>query len=379
MDGSTFVPFGGDARPDLRVALSMLTLVPGEMGGSETYARELWRELATSAGVEVTALVSHAGRGFADGPGERVVPQISGGGSTRARMRTLAQGVRHRRAVHRLLADTDVVHYPFSVPVPRPPRQASCAVTLHDVQHRDMPQLFSRAERLYRSAFYDRAAQRADAVVTISHFSKERAVAHLGLDPERVHVAHLGVNASDFRANVGPREAFVLYPARGWAHKNHRRLVEAMALVRRDHPGLRLVLTGGALGSIGETPEWVQKLGLVSQMDLLDLYRRASCLVFPSLYEGFGLPPLEAMASGCPVASARAGSLPEVCGEAAVLFDPEDPHAIADGIREALNRGPELTERGLKRVERFTWRACAEAHLGIYRKLAETGPRRVRS
>ena len=373
------MPSASEPSRDLRVALPMLTLVPGGMGGSETYARELGRELAVVAGLKVTAMVSRAGCGVAEGPDERVVPQFAGGGSTLDRMRTLAQGRRHRSALHHLLADADVVHYPFSVPVPRPPRRTPCVVTLHDVQHRDMPHLFSRVERLYRTVFYDRAAQRADRVVTISQFSKDRAVAHLGLDPERVHVAHLGVNTSDFRANLGPREQFVLYPARGWAHKNHRRLVEAMGLVRRDHPDLHLVLTGGGLESIGETPTWVHKRGLVSQGELLDLNRRASCLAFPSLYEGFGLPPLEAMASGCPVAAAAAGSLPEVCGDAAVLFDPEDPRAIAHGIRETLAHGPQLTGRGLDRVKQFTWKACANAHVRVYRELAANEPKGVRT
>ena len=90
-------------------------------------------------------------------------------------------------------------------------------------------------------------------------------------------------------------------------------------------------------------------------------------LVFPSLYEGFGLPPLEAMASGCPVAASSAGSIPEVCGDAAVLFDPEDPEAIAAGVLEALSRADELTRRGLEHVQELSWDRCIDGHVDAYR------------
>ena len=124
------------------------------------------------------------------------------------------------------------------------------------------------------------------------------------------------------------REPFLLYPARNWPHKNHERLFHAFALLRRVRPDLRLVLTGG--GHSASPPKGVEVHGHVTPEELVSLYRRASALVFPSLYEGFGQPPLEAMACGCPVASSNAGSLPEICGDAARLFDPEDVSAIAD-------------------------------------------------
>ena len=143
-----------------------------------------------------------------------------------------------------------------------------------------------------------------------------------------------------------------------------------MGLVREALPGTRLVLTGGAAPQLGPLPDWVEHRGLVSVEELRDLYRAASCLAFPSLYEGFGLPPLEAMASGCPVATATSGSLPEVCGNAAVLFDPRDVEAIASAIGEAIASRERLVPLGLARARELTWRACADVHADVYRELA---------
>ena len=265
------------------------------------------------------------------------------------------------------MADADVVHYPFTVAVPSPRKHQALVQTLHDVQHLDMPELFSTAELLFRKRTYEGTARRADAVVTISEFAKERAIEFLGLEPEKVHVAYLGVDTSRYVANYGPREDFVLYPARGWAHKNHTRLIRAMEIVRATHPELGLVLTGGGLDRLGELPEWVDRKGLVSQEELHDLYRSAKVMAFPSLYEGFGLPPLEAMASGCPVAASWAGSIPEVCGDSAILFDPVDAEAIAAGILDAVRQGVQLSRGGVEHASAFTWEKCRDSHVTAFR------------
>ncbi|NMR20881.1 glycosyltransferase family 1 protein [Cellulomonas fimi] len=355
---------------DVRVAVSMLTLVPGGMGGSETYARELTRELARVPSIDARAYVGRVAAGFSAGIPEVVVPEVDGGPSTRERVQTLLGAARHRHAILGRMGGADVMHVPFTAPVPWPPAGLPLVQSLLDVQHLDLPQLFGRAERLYRRRYYDHAARRAQAVVTISEFAKERIVAQLQLDPATITVAHLGVDATAFTPHLGERERFLFYPARGWPHKNHARLIQAVDLLRRDDPGLRLVLTGGGLDTLGEFPDWVDVRGLVPLAELRELYRTAACLVFPSLYEGFGLPPLEAMASGCPVAASGAGSLPEICGDAAVLFDATDPEAIAAGVRAALADAAGLQQRGLAQVTRFTWEGCAAAHVTAYRAAA---------
>jgi glycosyltransferase involved in cell wall biosynthesis len=344
----------------------MLTLVPGGMGGSETYAKALTTHLPDAKGVSATAYVPSNARGFSGGIAETAISSLTTSGSTAGRVASLVSIAAQSGSLRLRMAEAKVVHYPFTVMLPRARRTQATVQTLLDVQHLELPMLFSRAELAYRRLLYEGAAKTADVVVTISHFAKARMVELLGIDEERIRVAHLGVDTAKFTPHDGARENFVLYPARGWQHKNHARLIEAVALLRHDNSDLRLVLTGGGLDALGNLPEWVERKGLVSVEDLHALYRSAAVLAFPSLYEGFGLPPLEAMASGCPVAASNVGSIPEVVGTAAVLFDPHDPQEIAGGISEALSRRAELTAAGAVQAARFTWEACADVHGRAY-------------
>jgi glycosyltransferase involved in cell wall biosynthesis len=348
----------------MRVGLSLLTLVPGISGGSETYARELCRALARVGrhGYEVLVptLAPEAGGGLetvvATGyPASTTIP---------GRLRAMAGASMRPGALAGRLTGADVVHYPLTVPVP--PVERPTILTLLDVQHLDLPGLFPRGERLFRRLAYDRAATRADRVIVISEWTRGRVIERLGLDPGRVHAIHLAVDHGRFSPDpTVEREPFLLYPARPWPHKNHARLFEGFARLRRERPELRLVLTGVGHDP-ARLPPGVETLGGVPTDELVGLYRRAAAVVFPSLYEGFGLPPLEALACGCPVASSRSGSLPEVLGDAAVLFDPENADTIAAGVSEALERAEELTRLGPLRAAGFTWEATARAHDDVY-------------
>ena len=352
------------------VGIGVLTLVPGEVGGTETYVRSLLRALSEHGALEYVAFVPPVAPDAADGLRTVVVPEYRRARTIPERLVAMAWAAARPGPLRQHFARVDVVHYPLTVPLPSV--AVPSAITLQDVQHLDIPGLFSRAERMFRRVAYDRAAQRADVVIVPTEFVQATVQKHLGIGAERVRVIPYGVDHERFTPDSSvEREPFLLYPARPWPHKNHERLFAAFELVRRERPEFTLVLTGGGHDARA-LPPGVKVRGLVSGDELLALYRRAACLVFPSLYEGFGWPPLEAMACGCPVAASTAGSLPEVCGDAAVSFDSTSTEQIAAGILEALDRADELVPLGLARAALFTWERSAREHDAVYRELGAT-------
>ena len=348
------------------VGISLLTLAPGELGGSETYVRELLRALGQVGELEYRVLLPPAAASLDTGLDTQVATEYRGAHGVPQRLAAMTFAALRPGPLRARLRDAEVVHYPLTLRIP--PIERPSIVTLHDVQHLDLPHLFSRAERAFRAVAWHRSVRSADRVVVPSVFVRDRAVAKLRLDPERVRVVHSGVDHALFRPGDEPREPFLLYPARRWGHKNHARLLEAFAVLRAERPELRLVLTGDPTPSAG--PPGVEDRGLVSPEELASLYRRAAALVFPSLYEGFGQPPLEAMACGCPVACSNAASLPEVVGDAARLFEPRDTDAIADAVRDVLDAPGEWRTRGLARAAAFSWQATARGYEEIYGALS---------
>ena len=352
------------------VGISLLTLVPGVVGGSETYARELIRALARVGELEYRVFLPEIATDAADGLPQTTVTAYRARRSLPGRLTAMTLAAAHPGPVRRQL-DLDHLsglHFPLTVMVP-PVRRPPAATTILDLQHELFPRFFSRAELAYRRLAYRRSVRASRLIVAISAHVKETIVERLGVEPERVRVIHLGVDLARFRPDERERKPFLLYPANRWPHKNHERLFEAFALIRGERPDLTLVLTGA--GHDGRpVPAGVVVRGHVPSDDLLELYRSASALVFPSLYEGFGQPPIEAMACGCPVAASRAGALPEVCGDAARYFDPLSPAAIAAAVLDVLARPDEWTARGIGRAALFTWDECARKHDELYRELA---------
>jgi glycosyltransferase involved in cell wall biosynthesis len=349
------------------VGLSLLTLVPGVVGGSERYARELTKALARVGQLEYRAFLPTIAPDAADGLPSLVVPEYRASQSMPGRIAAMSRAsVAPGRLLRRMDPKSlDAIHFPLSVMIPRVERPPA-ATTVHDLQHDFYPQFFSRAELAYRRRVYGWTLARSRIVIAISEHARETLIERHGFDPERVRIIHHGLDHSRFSPDGRAREPFLLYPAGRWRHKNHKRLFEAFALVRRERPELRLVLTGYEAKEA--LPESVESRGRVSDDELVALYRTAACLVFPSLYEGFGLPPLEAMACGCPVAVARATSLPEVCSDAVEYFDPESAEDMAAAIIRAL--AGRVVERGLERAAAFSWEKCARAHDAVYRELA---------
>ena len=263
----------------------------------------------------------------------------------------------------------DVLHCttfrgPISASVPT-------VVTVHDLAILRYPEAFPSWHRRYGSVGLRTVLRSADAIVAVSEFTKEEVVALVDVPAERIRVVPNGVD-DVFRA-VGPRESsgpsnsllqgdYVLAVATLEPRKNLERVVEAARLAEVE---LRVV---GARGWGGvDVPGWI---GEIPDAELAALYRGARCLVLASLYEGFGIPVLEAMASGTPAVTSRGGATEEVAGGAAVLVDPLDPTSIAAGIAEAQARRDELVPLGLARAREFTWERAADGVEALWRELA---------
>jgi glycosyltransferase involved in cell wall biosynthesis len=348
------------------IGISMLTLVPGAMGGSETYARQLAKALAGVGGLEYRVFVPPGAEDAGGGLATTVVSEYGTARSGRGRLAAMARAAaapgRLRRSMR--MDELDGVHFPFTVMLPAP-GQTPAATTILDLQHEEHPEFFSRAQLLYRRRFYRRPLLESRMVISISEHARRTILDRHPLDPERVRAIHLAVDHDTFTPDGRPRELFLLYPANAWPHKNHARLFDAFALVRRERPELRLVLTGAGHETL-TLPEGVESRGHVPLSELVDLYRTAAAVVYPSQYEGFGIPCLEGMACGAPVAASDVASLPEVCGDAAVYLDPTSVESIADAIRRVLGDPP---SGGIEQAAKFTWERCAQEHDQVYRQL----------
>jgi glycosyltransferase involved in cell wall biosynthesis len=384
----------------VHIGFALLTLAPGRMGGSETYVRGLLTQFGRGngpAGVTVLANdeVMEAYRRFARGSVSlHRVPQYRPGRRPLFRAAAMLAGhVTPRRIARAVPEDLALLHFPVTVPIPR--TRLPEVVTLFDVQHHDLPAFFSPPERTLRRLTYDAAARRASMVVTTSEYSRMRAMDALGIPADRIEAVPLGIDLERFSPDSAEDDAsrmealgvvrpFVLYPANLWPHKNHERLLDALARTREDE--LELVLTGQTYGRLGPLLAHVRRRGLDGRVrhlgyldagDLPALYRAARAVVFPSLYEGFGAPPLEAMACGCPVASSTRGSLAEVCGDAAVPLEPESIESITEAIEAAAfddGLRSRLRTAGLEHARRFSWEAAAARHTAIYARVAATYP-----
>ena len=348
----------------MQVGISLLTLVPRISGGSETYARELVRALGRVGQHSYRVLLPTIANDV-DGLPSEIVDEYRASTSMPGRIAAMTEGVLRGRRLRRRLAGLEVVHFPLTVMIPRVTTPPAVTSVL-DLQHEFLPEFFSRAELAYRRAVYGWSVRESRLVVTISEHAARAISERYGIPEERVRPIHLGLDHTTFTPGEVAREQFLVYPARLWPHKNHERLFEAFAALRQRHPELELVLTAYE----GPTPTGVRSLGHVSRDELVRLYRTAAGLVFPSLYEGFGLPVLEAMACGCPVASSNAASLPEVCGDAARLFDPRSVEDLVAAVEEILARPSEWSARGIARAAEFSWEKTARAHDAAYAAVA---------
>jgi glycosyltransferase involved in cell wall biosynthesis len=243
-----------------------------------------------------------------------------------------------------------------------PGTRVPLVVTVHDLALVRWPEAFPRWHRLYGKAGLLRVLRGADAVVAVSEFTKDEVIAFAGVPSDRVRVIPNGVDPIFGPGDNVSQGDYLLAVGTLEPRKNLARVVEAARSVGVE---LRVV---GARGWGGvDVPGWV---GQVPDAALAALYGRARCVLYPSLYEGFGLPVLEAMACGTPVVTSRGTAMEEIAGGAAVLVDPTSAASIAAGIAEADERREELVPLGLARASEFTWERSANAVERLWRELA---------
>ncbi len=373
------------------VGLNLIFLVPGETGGMEVAARELLPALLAAApGVRFTAFVNReAARARSE------ASDVLGGDTDRMRVVTVPVSARNRvqwvagEQLHlpRLAARerVDLLHSLGST-APAWGRFRR-VVTVHDLIYARYPEAHPGMRSMGMRVLVPLAVRRADRVIAISQSTRADLVALIGAPSERIDVVPHGLGAlqrvpaapeSETRArfDLGER-AVVLSLSAKRPHKNLRALIDALALIPSDRRPV-LVLPGYPTWHEAELRARAAELGVAADVRLLGwldegelegLWQVARAFVYPSLYEGFGLPVLEAMARGVPVASSSAASLPEVAGAAALLFDPHDERAIASAIeRLVTDRGEaeRLRVAGRERAATFTWERSARLTLETY-------------
>jgi len=371
----------------MHVGLNLIFLVPGETGGMEVAARELIPALVAAAPqTRFTAFVNREASAAGDGPWGEMLPAVTVPVNARNRM----QWVLGEQTLLPRLAAREGVDLMHSLASTAPLwGRFRRVVTVHDLIYARFPEAHAGIRDKGMGVLVPQAVRRSHRVIADSQSTRDDLAELLGVRAEKVDVVPLGLGSvrreaplpeleARERFELGERRVVLSLSAKR-PHKNLLALIGALGLLPAEDRPL-LVLPGYPTAHEAELRERALSAGVagdvrfpawVSAAEVEGLWALAEAFVFPSLYEGFGLPVLEAMARGVPVACSNASSLPEVAGDAALLFDPRDESAIAEALRRLLD-DPALCERlrarGLARVAEFTWERTARLTLESYRR-----------
>ena len=330
--------------------------------GDETYVTGLLRELADVSEIRFAAVTRRPD----------LVPAGIEPVELPARSQVLRMAVRLPRLLRRL--GPALAHFQHSLPLACP---CPAVVTVHDLSFERDASLMSLRDRTVFRAVVPRSARRAARVLAVSEKTKRDLIELYGLPEEKITVTPNGIDPAFSPSGPTPDgDPYALFVGALQRRKDPLAAIDALALL--GDGDLRLVFAGPDKGGRVEAERAAERNGVqarvefhghVPQEELAALYRGAACLVFPSRYEGFGLPVLEAMASGTPVVTTTAGALPEVAGDAAILVEERNPVALAGGIERALADRERLVAAGLERAKRFSWAETARRTLEVYREL----------
>jgi glycosyltransferase involved in cell wall biosynthesis len=371
-----------------KVGINLLWMVPGVVGGSETYATRLLRGLAersTAFDYTIFALPQFADAhpdlaktfkiAYAPVTGHWRSFRIAGENSW-----LVAQCRRRNIAL--------VHHAGGTVPAIRTPRPV---LTIHDLQYLYYPEYFTRAKLKYLRVMVPRSAEAARLILTPSEFTRRTVIERLNIDPNFVVVVPHGISPHEHREHMTNvrdeydiRGPYFLYPAITYPHKNHLVLVEAFAEVLESHRDTTLVLTGAKgsmevrinseISNLGISAN-VKRLGYIPSHHLDALYHEAVAMCFPSRFEGFGAPILEAMGRSCPVIAADATALPEVVADAGRLLSPDNADHWAQAMSDLLvdsELRSRMAKAGLERAREFSWTTAADILEDSYGHALET-------
>jgi alpha-1,3-rhamnosyl/mannosyltransferase len=359
-----------------RIALNLLWLRPGAVGGTESYATRLAAAVADLPAAERDVdLTLFALPAFAPAHPDLVRRWPTRVSPTGGRPKALRVASESTWLAARTAGFDLVHHLGGTIPAlaPRPN-----VVTIHDLQYLDLPQFFSAGKRAYLGRVMPRSAHRARVVMTVSEFTRRSVIDHLGVSPARTAVVPHAVlpppQPTPEALPPGLPETFFLLPAIAYPHKNHAVVIDALPHLAGAH----LICTGlpwtedaalrARADALGVGARFHQ-LGRVSDAALDALYRAAVGLVFPSRYEGFGAPVVEAMQRDCAVIASDTTALPEVVGDAGILLPPDDSHAWADAMSGLLDdealRG-RLVAAGRQRAQAFRPEVAARALVAAY-------------
>jgi glycosyltransferase involved in cell wall biosynthesis len=363
----------------MKVGCNLLWLVPGRVGGTEMATVALLREISAH-GPDDVELTLYALEAFGEMYPDVVKAFPSRLAPLTGSFRPLRVAFENTWLARQSQGEVDIVHHMGGVlPLLR---GAPGVVTLHDLQPFDMPENFQPAKRAYLQRLIPRSVRDAVAVIAPPEFVRQG----IEVAPDRVLIAPWGVDPTRTNVSVAqvqaryglPRRWFV-FPSFTWNHKNHPLLLRAFAIVAAREHDVMLVLTGGQGPAEQTVVEEIERLGLrgrvrrtglIPRRDVLAIVRGAVAMVFPSTYEGFGLPVLEGMSLGTPVVASDAAALPEVVGEGGRLVPVHDGDAWVDAMTRMLHDGEErqrLTEAGHARVAEFTWQRTARDTIAAYR------------
>lgn len=371
-----------------KVGINLCWLVPGRVGGSETYVTRLLHGLAERPSDLDYTLFALPQFGDAH-------PELANTFKTAyvpARGRTKSWRVAGENswlAAQCKIRNINLVHHAGgTIPYLRTTR---AIVTVHDLQYLYYPEYFSKTKLAWLKLNVPRSAEQARLVLTPSEFTKRTVIERLNIDPTIVWVVPHGISPREgrgamraVRESYDLPERFFLYPAITYPHKNHLVLLEAFARVAKKHPEVGLVLTGGRgtmetriASAVRELKieDGVRRLGYVPARDLDAMYHEAIALTFPSRFEGFGAPILEAMSRECPVIGADASAIPEVVSDAGRLVSPDNAGDWANAMTEVLEdeqTRARLTKTGSERALEFTWDRAADVQEDAYRHVLGT-------